>query len=135
MTIPRAVLAFTAAGFIGFGLAFTFWPGSMAALVEVGLPTPTARVDFAATYGGFELGFGAFLLLALLRPIWIEPGLWAGLLALGGFATVRSGTLLLTGAPVSPANYLALSLELAGVLLNLWALRAARRGQISLTGG
>ncbi|HEU4681005.1 MAG TPA: DUF4345 family protein [Gemmatimonadales bacterium] len=126
MTLPRAVVGFTAAAFIGFGIAFTFWPGPLAAVVDIGLPTATARVDLAATYGGFELGFGAFLLLALFRPAWTEAGLWAGMLALGGFAAVRLGSLVLSTAPVRSAIYLALGLEVIGMLLNLWGLSRLR---------
>jgi hypothetical protein len=60
MSLPRMILALTAVGFLGFGLAFTLRPDQMAALIEIALPSATARVDFAATYGGFELGVGAF---------------------------------------------------------------------------
>jgi hypothetical protein len=128
--IPYSVLAFTAAAFIGFGCAFTFWPGAMAGVVDLGLPTATARVDLAATYGGFELGFGSFLLLCLRRPVWwLEAGLWAGAMALAGFAAVRLATLLLIGAPVRPAIYLALALEVGGVILNVWGLRVVRRSR------
>ena len=127
MKISRLVLGLTGASFIGFGIASTFWPEAMAGFVELRLSTTTAKVDFAATYGGFELGFGIFLLLAFLRPPWTEAGLWAGLLALGGFAAVRAGTLVISGSPVRPVIYIALGLELAGVLLNGWALRAERR--------
>lgn len=131
MNVSRIILGLTGASFTGFGIAFTFWPEAMAGLVELRLPTTTAKVDFAATYGGFELGFGIFLLLAFLRPPWTEAGLWAGMLALGGFAAVRAGTLVFSGSPVRPAMYLALGLELAGVLLNGWALTAERRPRSS----
>jgi Domain of unknown function (DUF4345) len=127
--IPYSVLAFTAAAFLGFGCAFTFWPEAMARVVEIALPTATARVDLAATYGGFELGFGLFLLLCLRRLAWMEPGLYAGALALAGFAIVRLGTLIITGLPVRPAIYLALTLEVGGVLLNLWGLRVLRQSR------
>ena len=122
MSIPRAVLWLTALTFLGLGAASTFWPQGMASMVEIGLPSSTARVDFAATYGGFELGFGAFLLLCLRRS-WVEAGLWAGALALTGFATVRLLTLLGSDAPVRPVIYLALALEVVGVVLNAWALK------------
>jgi hypothetical protein len=127
--IPYSVLAFTAASFLGFGCAFTFWPEAMARVVEIGLPTATSRVDLAATYGGFELGFAMFLLLCLRRRAWVEPGLYAGALALAGFAIVRLGTLLLIGLPVRPAIYLALALEIGGVILNLWGLSVLRRSR------
>jgi hypothetical protein len=125
--LPFVILALTGAGFVGFGLAFSLWPQSMAQLIDIQLGTATARTDFAATYGGFELGFGIFLLLGLRRPIWVEPGLWAGALSLAGFAAVRLVTLVLSGGPVRPGIYLALGLEVAGALLNFWGLRALRR--------
>jgi hypothetical protein len=127
MSLPRAILGFTAIAFIGFGVAFTLWPEPMAGMTDLRLPSATARVDFAATYGGFELGFGAFLLLCLRRPPWVEAGLWAGLLALAGFAAVRTLTLLVGGGPVRPAIFVALALELSGVLLIGWALGRLRR--------
>jgi hypothetical protein len=127
VSLARAILGFTGIAFIGFGLAFTFWPESMGRFVDIGLPTATAKADFAATYGGFELGVGTFLLLCLRRPAWIEAGLLAGMWALLGFAAVRLGTVLVTGLPVRPAIWVALAMELAGVLLNLGGLRALRR--------
>jgi hypothetical protein len=126
MSLPRIILGLTAIAFIGFGAAFTLWPEPMAGMTDLGLPSATARVDFAATYGGFELGFGAFLLLCLRRPTWIEAGLWAGLLALGGFAAVRLLSLLVSGSPVRAVIFVALALELSGVLLNIWALGRLR---------
>ena len=35
--------------FTGFGVAFTLWPLPMGRVVEIPLPTPTARIDFAGT--------------------------------------------------------------------------------------
>jgi hypothetical protein len=46
---------------------------------------------------------------------------------LGGFATVRLLTLVTSEGPVLPVIHLALALEVAGVVLNAWALRAFRR--------
>jgi Domain of unknown function (DUF4345) len=126
-TLPYVILALTGAGFIGFGLAFSLWPQSMAQLIDIQLATATARTDFAATYGGFELGFGIFLLSGLRRPIWLEPGLWAGAVSLAGFAVVRLMTLVISGGPVRPAIYFALGLEVAGAVLNFWGFRALRR--------
>jgi len=131
MILPRSILGLTGAGFIGFGLAFTLRPEAMARVVEIGLPTATAKIDFAATYGGFELGFGTFLLLCLRRPAWLQPGLWAGALALAGFAAVRLVSLVVLGFPVRPAISVALALEVSGVVLNLWGLRVARRSRVA----
>jgi hypothetical protein len=123
MSLPRIILSLMGIAFIGFGVAFMLWPQPMAGITEITLPSPTARVDFAATYGGFQLGFGTFLLLCLRHQTWIEAGLWAGLLALGGFAVVRVVALLGSAAPIRPVLFVALALELSGVLLNWLALR------------
>ena len=128
MTIPYVILALTAAAYTGFGFASAFWPEMMARLTDIQLPTPTAKIDFAATYGGFELGLAGFLLLSLWRQTWLESGLWAGVLTLAGFAVVRLISLISGNASVRPAIYLALALELCGVLLNLWGLWIMRRG-------
>ena len=127
MSLPRGILGLTALTFLGLGIASAFWPVPMASMVEIGLSSSTARVDFAATYGGFELGFGAFLLLCLRRGGWLEAGLWAGALALAGFATVRLLTLVTSEGVARPIIHLALALEVAGVVLNAWALWAFRR--------
>lgn len=126
MSLSRAILWLNALGFLGFGAAFAFWPQAMAGLVDIMLPTPTARIDFSATYGGFELGVGAFLVACARRREWVEPGLWAGAAALGGFALIRLVTLLTAGGATTPI-YLALALEITGLVLNLWALRVIRR--------
>ncbi len=129
MSAPRIVLGLSAVGFLGFGAAFAIRPEAMAALIEIGLPTATARADFAATYGGFELGFGAFLLLCARRPGWLEIGLYAAMLALAGFAAIRLSNLVAIEEPVRPVIYFGLALEIGGVLLNGWALQRVRRSR------
>jgi hypothetical protein len=86
-------------------------------------PTPSARADFAATYGGFQLGFGLFLLACTRTQGWIEPGLWAAVAALAGFAAVRIVGILRAGGSVHWGIWFALALEVAGVGLNLWGLQ------------
>jgi Domain of unknown function (DUF4345) len=61
MDLARAILWFLALGFAGFGTAYACWPAAMASLTDIALPSATARVDFMATYGGFQLGFAVFL--------------------------------------------------------------------------
>jgi hypothetical protein len=127
--LPRLVLWLTALAFVGFGVAFAVWPVAMARLTDIALPTPTAMAEYVATYGGFQTGFGIFLVVCALRPAWLEPGLWAGALALGGFGTFRLLSLLLGDGPVGAPIYVGLSIELGGALLNVLALRsAAARG-------
>lgn len=98
MNRSRFVLTLSAAGFLGFGLAFALRPLPMAQITDIGLPTATARIDFRATYGGFQIGVGAFLLACVSRPAWVEPGLWAAGAALAGVAGVRLLSVALEGA-------------------------------------
>ena len=62
---------------VGFGLAYLLSPVSMAALTGVSASTPAATTDIRATYGGYQLGVGAFLLWSALAPDRIPSGLLA----------------------------------------------------------
>jgi hypothetical protein len=119
---PVLILLLAAVGFIGFGLAYALRPGRMAALTDLGLTSPTARVDFVATYGGFQIGFGVFLLFCAARGPWVEPGLWAAVAALAGFASVRALAILLHRGRVRSSIWLGLGLELVGLGLGAWGL-------------
>ena len=129
MTLPHVVLSAAGLAFIGFGLAFTFAPVPMSGLVEISLPTPTARVDFGATYGGFEIGFGVFLLACTRRAAWVEQGLWAATAALAGFASIRLLGLLLAPAARGGVMFMALAMEIGGVIMCGLALVRVRRRQ------
>ena len=127
MKPARVVLWIAGLMFVGFGLAFTLWPLPAARVVEIPLPTPTARIDFAATYGGFSLGFGAFLLACTRRPAWLEPGLWSVAAALAGLASVRTQGILAAAGPPLPVIFIGLAVEITGVAVSLLALRHLRR--------
>jgi hypothetical protein len=121
--LPTAILFLTGIGFLGFGAAGALSPSRTAALTHLVLPTPSARADFAATYGGFQLGFGTFLVACTQTQGWIQPGFWAAVTALAGFAVVRLLGILRGGGRVHSAIWIALALEVSGAILNLWALQ------------
>ena len=121
--MPSVILLVTGIGFIGFGVAYALLPGRMARFTEVELPSASARTDFAATYGGFQLGFGCFLLTCTRSPAWIEAGLVAAAAALAGFAGIRAMGIVATRMRVSTTIWLALGIELAGFALNVWTLK------------
>jgi Domain of unknown function (DUF4345) len=126
ISVPWLVLLLAGIGFIGFGVAYALWPVRMAALTDLALPTPTARADFTATYGGFQLGFGVFLLVCTRDAGWLEPGLWAATAAVAGFASVRGLAILSSRGRVRRSIWFGLVLELVGVVLNAWALSQVR---------
>ncbi|HJS48315.1 MAG TPA: DUF4345 domain-containing protein [Gemmatimonadales bacterium] len=128
MQPARVVLWIAGLMFIGFGVAFTLWPLPAARVVEIPLPTPTARIDFAATYGGFSLGFGAFLIMCARRTAWLQPGLIAVATALAGLGLVRTLGILAAAGPPLPIIFIGLGVELTGVAVSLLALRHLRVG-------
>ncbi len=129
MMPARIILSLVGLAFVGFGLAFTLWPLPMAHLVEIVLPTPTARIDFVATYGGFEIGFGVFLLVCARRSEWLAPGLWASAAALAGFAALRLHGLVFAAGPAARPVFVGLALEIAGFTASVLALRQVRRAE------
>ena len=119
---PTFILSLAGLGFIGFGLAYALRPVRMAALTDLTLTSPTARADFIATYGGFQIGFGVFLLVCAWKASWVEPGLWAAVAALAGFASLRALAILLHRGRVRPSIWLGLGLELLGLGLGAWGI-------------
>jgi hypothetical protein len=94
----------------------------MAGLTDLTLTSPTARADFVATYGGFQIGFGLFLLACIRNDTWLESGLWAATAALGGFASLRVLTMVLNRGRVRRTIWLGLGLEVLGLALTTWGL-------------
>ena len=107
-------LRILALGFAGFGLAYVVRAPQMAALTGIVLPTPTASIDFAATYGGAQLGLAMFLgFCARERPRY-RLGLLAGGWTLAGIGAVRLVGLVLARGAAAPVLYVGLAIELLG---------------------
>ena len=125
MKAPLIILWLAAVTFGAFGLAFTIWPGQMAAAVGILLRTPTAQTDFAATYGGLELGMAAFLVWCAMAPERVVTGLIATGCALAGLALVRLAWIAANGGFVAPLMWQLAAIELVAATLAFWgALRA-----------
>jgi hypothetical protein len=114
-----------------FGLLYTVRPAWLAGVVDIALPTASARADFRAIYGGAELGMALFFALAARRSAWVRPGLAALALIVGGFGVVRLASLALDAGPTrgSAASLLWAvgATELAGALACAWALKRLNR--------
>ena len=122
MTLARVLLGLGALVFAGIGIGFLLVPVKWASVVDIALPTPTARTDLRATYGGFDLAIGVFLALCALRVDWLRPGLVALALAGAGFATGRLIGILVEQR-ASRLMLAFLAIEVASVLVSLYALR------------
>ena len=127
MRIARALLWLWLITFAAVGLTSAFFPHFIAALVEISLPTDTARVDFMATYGGLELGLAGFLWTCTRKDEHVRLGLLASGWALSGFALTRLLGILNSKA-VQPILYLLLLTELMSAAFSFWA---ARRAQLN----
>jgi hypothetical protein len=121
MKAERAILWLGVLTFAGFGVAFlvAFDPLARALGLRA---TPTARVDLQATYGGFELGFAAFLAFCATRRGWLRQGLVASGLAFAGFGLARAGSYVANPRAETWLVYLFLA-EFAGAALSFWAAR------------
>ena len=113
-----------AAGFGAFGLLFAIAPET-AALVDIGLPSGTARADIRAIFGGMELGIAAFLVWASMDPVRYRSGAVAMSAVFGGMVIGRIAGLILDGEPTVITGAL-LAAETVGLVVGLVAWRESR---------
>ena len=86
----RGVLGIDALAFLALGLWLFAQPEGLSA-VGLAADNPAARIELRATYGGVELGLGAFLAWTAWGPrSRLRVGLVASVLTLGGFGAGRA---------------------------------------------
>lgn len=127
MTLEQGFLWLVAAAFAVIGVGFLWAPEAWARYIEIVVPTPTARTDLRATYGGFVLAFGVFLSVSALWPDWTRAGLAACGLALAGFAAGRLIGILIEGV-ASRLMYVFLLVEISGAVVAFYGL--VRHGRL-----
>jgi hypothetical protein len=127
MPLARLSLGLTAAAFGGFGAWLLVKPGALGK-VGVELPTPAARAEIRAFYGGLELGMAAFFAAAAARPAWFEPALILQSATLGGAALGRVFSLRADPGDAPLIRALA-AVEAVAALGGLVALAEVRRRQ------
>lgn len=87
MKIKRIVLGCFGIVFLGFGLAGVFTPEDIAKQINFVVELPAAKMEFMATYGGFFLGIGAFMLYCLKGNV--ELGLISVVFTMGAIFSTR----------------------------------------------
>ncbi len=122
---PRLLLFLCALIYLALGIGFLIKPDGMASGIEIPLPTPTARADLMATYGGLEIGLAVFLFLCWRDPAWLRMGLVASGLTFAGLGGARLVGILVARGAVKPLLFWLLAAEAVLVALCFWASRKA----------
>jgi Domain of unknown function (DUF4345) len=95
--------------------------------IDIQLPTPTAIIDFRATYGGLLVGIGIFFIVCL-KEAYLKIGLILQALSLGGLAFGRIVGIILDGMP-RPLLIYFLVAEIAAVILAMFAFQRLTRNR------
>lgn len=120
MRIAQTYLALMAVMSVVFGVIYLFWPSMMTDPMGFGALAPAAVTDVRATYGGFQIGMGVFLLWCL-TPTRVRGGLLLTLLTVGAVAACRAIGLVIDGAVTSNLQgVLVFEVVLTVVTLVLW---------------
>lgn len=120
MRIAQIYLVLMGAMSLVFGVVYLFWPAMMTDPMGFGALAPAAVTDVRATYGGFQIGMGAFLLWCL-NPARVRAGLLLVLLTIGAVAICRAVGLAIDGeVTANLQGVLVFELVLAVVTLVLW---------------
>ena len=101
MSFARIYLMFIAAMSLVFGAIYFISPAVMTDPTGFGLLAPAAVTDVRATYGGFQLGSGLFLLWSAAQPQRIRPALLLVALTFAGVLVCRGIGMLIDGSATS----------------------------------
>lgn len=121
----KALLYASGAVFAAYGLACLVDPGIAASAAGLAATGADGRAELGGMYGGFQTGFGLYLLLCAWRPALMTGGLWALLLGIGPLAAARAGHAFLASGEATVYSYGAIAFE--GLLALLAALALRRR--------
>jgi len=126
MTWTRLFLVIEGLVFAALGGWTLLDPNAVAKVIDVMLPTPSAVVDFMALYGGFMLGYGAFLVWCAVRKAYLPAGLLSLVFSVGATAGARILGMATQG-PVKPLFLQFLAFEVGSVVLAVLFLRYVLR--------
>ena len=82
---------------LAFGLAYLFAPLALTESAGFGMLSPAATTDIRATYGGFQLGMGAFLVWAARSESHYRGALLLVILSIGSVFASRGLGVILDG--------------------------------------
>lgn len=97
MNLARVFLRLMGAMSVFFGLVYLAVPGPMIEAAGFGAVLPAGVTDVRATYGGFQIGMGAFLFWTAAAEERVRGGLLLILFSIGAVGASRSVGLMLDG--------------------------------------
>jgi len=104
--------------FVIFGAGYVLSPETL--MEATGLTGSASGItDVRATYGGFQIGFGIFMILAASRPAYVGIALFATAIVVGFVGLCRGFGLVIDGSP-SATNIGALVFEFGLAALTFW---------------
>ena len=124
MPFARIYLRIFGAMSIGFGLVYLFAPGGLTDAAGFGALAPGGLTDVRATYGGLQLGMGAFLLWAATEESRVPMALVLVALSIGAVGLSRALGLALDGS-MNPFHTSGLITEILLTAFTLYVLRQA----------
>ena len=120
----KALLIFVAVSLWVFGLIYLFMPAYLAG--EAGLSANASGLtDIRATYGGFQLGFGAFLFHCAFSQSRQRAGVLALALVLGAVGICRTIGVLLDGE-FGGFHQIGLGFEITVTVILIYLLRTTQ---------
>ena len=126
MRFARAYLIFFAAMGLFFGLWYLIAPTGLTDPTGFGPLGPNALTDVRATYGGFQIGAGLFLLWAVADPARVRTALVLQTLTIGAIASCRLVGIAIDGSP-NAFLLSALASEIVFTAVGLFALSRTPR--------
>jgi len=124
MRFAKIVLRVIGAATLGFGLLSLLSPAALSDPAGFGALAPSALTDLRATYGGFQLGSGLFLLWAAGRAEAVRSALVLLALSIGCVGLSRGYGMLVDGS-ANGFHLFGIATEASIALLALFALRSA----------
>ena len=122
MSFERIFLLVLGGMLLVFGIGYLVLPVPMLEMTGVSAGAPAAITDARATYGGFQIGLGVFLLWSAREPRRIPSALFCLGLVAGALGTCRLVGILVDGSLgphllVAPIHPSAMAFELASALV------------------
>ena len=87
--IGKGILGISSLLFVGYGLACFYDPWIAASNAGLGMEGSSAFAEIGAMYGGLQIGFGLFCLIAVINANYYRAGILALLIVIGFVGITR----------------------------------------------